>query len=524
VRSPFFVLLCAFVVLDGAACKKREEVREVEKERPKKKPLVWERFRELGGGNEPLGVHPLTKDEASKGWHWRLGSRDSVVLEAERVMPSGKVYRRHSFERSKHGLVTTISDGYGEMRAVIVLEDGKLTRTDRSGVIGDEGCHHRRVALDDKGRFTRLECLDEKDLSVADARGCDVTTRAYDGDQLSLVECVDGVFSEGDHARRSTYDAEGRLAHTVSLDRDSKPMMDLEGCASRKFEYDATSSHVATTCLDLAGALVRETRFTIDANGCELREEKRDKSGGLDPRDGVALRIFKRNALCDVTYEEKRDDKEKRTGEVPARELTLDEHGWLKEERCSDALGGPTSCQYGRSADGAKARYVRDDRGRATNRFAFTHDGKESIASTAYPHEFRYTYGSDGRLSAVAYFDAKGKPSTGVGIHRIAFKYDSVGSETSRMFFDADDGPVSTVTGCHEFRNTFGPHHLWASRDCRDTGGALHAFNSCLDGVCWNKAARVVIERAPGEIFNVFQDDAGTTLRRISCSKEKCYR
>ncbi len=519
-------VLALLLLLSCCGCRKQAEPTEEKPSRPKKKPLTWTTFREIGGGKEPLGIHPLSKADADKGWHWRLGSRDGVVMEAERVMPSGKVYARRSYERAGGTLVSTWSDGRGETKASIELTpDGGLTRTDRSGVVGDEGCHHHKVTFDGKGRFERMECLDDLGHAMADAQGCEVQRRSYDDEgQLETVECVDGTFAEGDHARKSIYDKEGRLSRTSSLDRDGKPMVDLSGCASRKTEWDDKSARTAVQCLDLAGGLVRQTKLELDKNGCDLREEKRDKEGALDPREGVAIRIFRRNALCELTYEEKRDGKGDLTGEVPLREMDLDEHGWVKEERCQNALGSPTNCQFGNGPQGAKARYERDDRGRAKFRWAFTVDGKESLSSPAYAHEWRYAYGPDGRLSDLSYFDEKGRPSTGVGLHRIHFKYDSVGSEISRSFYDRDGSPVSNTTGCHEFRTLFGAKHLMTAKECRDPLGALHKFISCIDGICWKNAARVSIVRNPGETLDVFEDETGVELRRISCSKERCYR
>jgi hypothetical protein len=528
-RSFRALLLVAFCA--ALSCRKTESVQHVDETRTKAKPLSFAYFRALGEGKEPFGVQSLEKAEAEKGWHWRLGTRDGVLVQAENVTPSGKTHQLRTYDRKSGRLETTLGDAHGETIATVVLaDDGTLTRTARSGVVGDQGCHHQLVSFDAAGRVVQVSCLDEAGHPVGDEDGCEVTRRTLDDEgRIVLRACLDtkgapAQFANGDHRRRSSFDAKGRLVLVEALDADGKPVIGLDGCAKKRTTYDAHSSRIAIACLDAADALVRETRFSVDDNGCDLREEKLDSAGAPESLDGFAIRIWHRSSICDATSEEKRDGKGVLVGDVPTHLYAYDVHGWVEEENCNDVSGKPTSCQFGRDPAGAKVKNERDDRGRVTKRRAFTSDGVPSKASASYPHEFRFTYGNDGRLAAVAYFDEAGKPGLGNGIHRILFEYDGIGAEISRKFFDRDGNPMSTAMGCHEFHTTYGDHHLFASRDCRDTFGALHAHAGCLDFICWSGAAKIVVERTPGETFDVFQDETGKELRRISCSREKCYR
>jgi YD repeat-containing protein len=454
-----------------------------------------------------------------------------VLVRAEHVMPNGNVWRLESYDRISGRLVTTVLDVHREAIETVELSTkGVRTVTARSGVVGRDGCHHHDLTFDARGRVERSACLDDAGRPVADDEGCEVTTRTYgDADEIVAKECFDAAgapadFANGDHRRATTYDAEGRPTVVASFDRDAKAIAGLDGCASKVTAYDARSSRIATKCLDLAGLVVHENRFTVDAAGCNLREEKLDAHGAAESLDGFATHVWKRNELCDAIYDERRDAKGNFPPDVAARTSVYDVHGWVTEERCVDVGGKPASCQYARDAIGSLVKYVRDDRGRATTRRAFGADGKPSKASSSYPHEFRFTYGTDGRLASAAYFEFDGTPGLGNGVHRIEFANDSVGKELSRKFFGVTGSPIANGGGCHEFRTEYDEHHLFAQRSCLDASGALTANSSCLDNVCWRGAARVVVVRTPGETFDVFYDTKGIELRRISCSQEKCHQ
>jgi serine/threonine protein kinase len=492
-------------------------------------------FVSRGLGRDVYGVDPVPASQAAGQWHFRVQRRDGLVDAVEHVAPNGRVDGRETFERAAGILTRRVIDARGvEAASETRSADGTVRFTARSGAVGQGGCHHWKVRVDDRDLPVRAECFDGGGHLVPDEEGCEVRLSTFDeARRETSLKCVQpdespATFASGEHVRRFAYEA-GRRVESASFGANDGPMVDVRGCAKKRARFTPQGDLAADVCLDLTGTVVREARRTADPGGCLTVEENFGPNGQPAAPEGVAARVFTRDDKCGEVRVEVHgvDGKPFGATQAPAvRERVFNAQGLAIEERCRDAKLQPVSCYRGEGTLGALVKRTFDDRGREILYRGFSADGAPTGKDVEFPHETRSTYGDDGRLRSVAWFDAAGKPGTVFGgAARMDFVYDSIGAELAKSFFGPQGAPVMTSLGCQELRSNFDEHHRVAAYECRGPDGNLSPARVCMGGVCWPMgSARVVVQRPGGEVFNVFQDVKGKELKRISCEKQACYR
>lgn len=483
-------------------------------------------------GLEPYGIVAIDEESARGRWHSRLISRGGVVDRAERVSPSGRVTATYTYARGDSGLTSTERDARDiEVSRTRVSRDGRRTFTARSGIVGENGCHHMQIEYADDGVQRERRCLDADGKLVPDQEGCAVRVVAHDARKLPTeVSCVDvdgkpATFSSGAHSMKYDYDRWGLYVRSRRFGLDGKPLSHGTSCASEEFDRDEAGDAIAWRCLDGDGATVRGRKSKFDRSGCLVRDENVSASGALVVWDGAASRIFKRDDVCSILEDETRDADGQRVGAVARRKYLLDDDGNAIETRCFDASDAPVSCSNGKGTDGSINRAKYDDKGRIVRLRAYRADETKSRISASTDHEIRTTFGADGRKERDEYFDIEGNPGKSNGAASLRYRYDSIGGETSRAFFDAKGAPMIASVGCHEIHTTFDEHHALQTRECLDVTGKPRDANLCEGTLCWGThTARIVVERREGHVDNLHYDARGALSSRVSCEKERCFR
>jgi serine/threonine protein kinase len=498
-------------------------------------------------GREVRGISPLPPATAAQRWHYSVSVQGGAVTKVSRVSPSGQVHRTYTLEAAPSGRIMRELNGAGvELAAQTLSPDGTLVQTGRDMVRAVDGCAAKKLSWDAEGRVVEELCLDDAAQPIVDSSGCQKKRQARDAEgRVTSTKCLfaDGspaTFADGGHEHRDAYDSAGNLVKRTLHDASGAPAASEEGCWGYGGKFDAAGNRVEFVCMGQAGELVDTgggvagRRYQFDANGCEVSDEFVGLTGASVPLpDGVARFATKRDALCEALRVERYDAKGQRIGggSPAVIDRKLDAKLDVIEERCTGAKGEPVSCMFGEAGDqGSVVRYERDEHGRVVREKGFSLAGAASRRAREYPHELRYSYGSDGRRTVRAAFDEGGRAALLLGnVHRTTYAFDKNGGIVSERFFGADGAPVLSSVGCAEIRQGFDALHRLESIECRNASGAQSPASLCRNGVCWpTRSARVVIERPAagtrGSTFNVFYDAAGQVVQRLDCSKKRCHR
>ncbi len=497
---------------------------------------------------EPVAREPFLSRPIEKGtrgvWRYRVRREGGKIALVEHVTPSGIVDSSNRFEVGPDGARRIFhKSGYGETTWALRLgKDGVLTGALRSGKPKYAPCRSVAYELDDRGLPKKSTCRDVHGKAIPDANGCTAVTYVRDSAGSTLEErCFDGAmtpvsFHVGGHRYTTERNAQGRRIGHHTFDAAGKPVPDKKGCFSVAFELNEGGDDVLETCkgandkpLARGGGKVAMTKWQVDNNGCNQREEYLDVNGKLESAGLEAVVIYRRDVHCSVVHEEHRDKNNSlfhSFGRPALEDIVLNGAGHIAEQRCRDAYNNPAACWTGLAAAGSLAKLTYDERGRRTSYRCFDLEGAPQACSHDYPADVRSRWDEMGNLVEQTFFDGEGKPAPGLqATWRLAMTYDDAGNTLSERSFGAEGEPIEPATHCHEIRRGYDGLGRLSSIECRNPKGELNASNLCLSDICWgNEAeARVAIERRPGGTTNVFYDAAGKEVRRIQCGAEPCY-
>lgn len=332
--------------------------------------------------------------------------------------------------------------------------------------------------------FVEVEC-DE-------ATGLEIETRFFD-DTYRRVPGPDHAFGQ-----RREYDDRGRLTRLTSLEETGRPMNDIVGNAHLDLLRDDRGNAIEIRARDDQGKPTRVTdgdavrRITRDEFGNEIAYAHFAFDGdALRPttvRDGYHKRTQTFDRRGRLTRASNWDDKGKSSRDwngcfqysfVPDSsgngnqretacrgadgELNISVQGWatlnrrfdawgdLESSAAFDAQGKPTNVIGDATETSTSARYhrivySRDEQGRETERSYFLADEKPAYLG-GWSRK-RTQHGENGKVSAVHYLDAAGKPAvTEDGYSSINYTHDDAGRVRRLSFRNAAGQLVLSKAG-----------------------------------------------------------------------------
>jgi hypothetical protein len=338
-------------------------------------------------------------------------------------------------------------------------ERSNRTRTSYFGA-GDEPVRNRRTAFhsvqrtyDDHGNAIEVRYFDIDQKTLIDNdEGYARLVRTYDrlggvneeslfkadGSRAELDDGVHRIVTIRDELGRRTriveygpqdppsklrssvfkYDDWGNLRETRYLDANDQPFaIKPSSCAIQQWRYDERNEIVEETCLDAGEALspflepgAARIEYKYDPSG-HLTEAKYHDTGNrhvamAQGYAGIQMKYDPAGNMIEESYVDP-------SGHLAATTLghslvrrAYDQFGHVVEEAYFDKDGKPASPV-------AKMEIIYDALGRRVqDRYLGPGDRHVSLGKTSQ-HETRYDYDTFGKLEAIRYFDAQGKPTRG---------------------------------------------------------------------------------------------------------------
>lgn len=486
---------------------------------------------------------------------WRGGA----IAEVRSMGPAGQLLSTTTLTRDPiAGVVQQIIDPWGVVVAtdritptVIPVEGGPRTATWtrelRSGVRTIRGCSGLKVTLDEQGLILEERCEDPAGRAIIDENGCHMMRRSRTEGVVTEESCFDEDGrpvddNRGIHTTRSKVSAEGWVIEEGYSNSAGAPVSTAdEGCARIRYDLDAGGTTVGATCLNsgglptqVAGGQITGWKGRADANGCLVETTWADIAGLPAEHRNIVTTSDIVDARCAILDHQTvdRDGALKMSSLWTPARTTYERNGegLVTRQQCWGDKGVPVSCVFAQTGKkvGTVLEFSYDERGRQTEKRAFTATGEPTRACTAYPHLEKTSYGDDGRLFRRSYGNADGSPGLGIGVATIEDRYDPLGAEVSKRFLGLDGALVASSVGCAEIRTSYDDQHRLAGVACVGHDGEPAASTMLYLEVAWKKAARVQVERDATHhvVANVFYDRAGAQLRRDDCtdSSTPCYR
>jgi hypothetical protein len=495
-----------------------------------------ERYLDWDQLHGPFGVDPITEAQARGRWHYAFVREKGVVVEIIRVSPTGEAFNRSKLSTQPDGSARVdFYDSWGTLDRIMVVDaNGYESVTHRSGVHGNDGCHHKRHIADSAGVIAETICYDAANRPLVGDYGCERVQWVRDARRHPIeIACfrADGTkatFSSEYHRARAKVDELGHATSLDFLDVDGAPV--ATGCAHEKREWSASGGVSRRKCTKRDGTFDWETRWTYDANGCQTTTAYVDAVGKPLELMGAAFVELRNDAHCAVLRRETRDARGRLSGKVAVRTYVRDATGRMRIQRCFDSLEHPTSCFSIHPQHGVEVRSDFDERGRLVRESCYTADGKPDVCADGSEHETRSAYGEDGLVSSLAYFDTLGRPMLKHGIARTTYERDAVGAVIWERNFGVDGAAITPDGGCYEVRWVYDAHHRLAFVECRDTLGFARTNSLCMiEGInqraCFAKGASLIrVVRGGGKVENVHFGPTGNEIMRVDCAQEQCLQ
>lgn len=326
----------------------------------------------------------------------------------------------------------TFPSGYHEERFVYL--GTSVTRshwTDRGRHFTlDDGYHAVRETIDDRGRVTMREFLDEA--------GDPVNNIAYGATRIEFTWQTGGVSTE------RLYRGEGQPVLGAQGWHRSVEFRRRNGELSSFGTYDLQYQPVAQT-----GTTVARINYLSDDNGLVAAEEYFDVRG--EPTTdavGVHRIEYVRDAHNNVLQEchfdlDGRVDSAALDG-VSCVNSEQDEYGYVSAESYYRFDGAPT---VDSRANVHRVEIGRDAMNRVTRRAYFDQNGEPMTTWAGY-HAIDYQHDEWGNVREYAYRSADGSiAETSTKTAVVTAEHDARGRESRRCFFDRQQEPVRMASG-----------------------------------------------------------------------------
>jgi len=493
---------------------------------------------------------------APSAWHYAVRSdREGQPTGWSFVSPSGVTHDRAVVERGgPTARKLTLFDAYG----VLTYESTQTSSGDtavrwRSGVTTFEGCSTRKKRFDERGRVTRITCVDPDGGVVINKRGCAIEHLAWSwaGD-LTRRSCHDeedqpSLDRWGVHATGWQHDERGWQISARTTDVAGAAVLHArDGCAHKRIARDAAGNAVGETCLGddgepvlFAGRTYSGTRSTFDRSGCEVRR-RYVNVGGLRHADGrIAELRWRRDGSCGELGYRQLDGGGQLAGNDEFNpwgyEQQLSGEGLVTRKTCRGEGGRPVTCLFAEPPDscecGATYTFEYDDRGRQVCRRGWATGEVPARLSYSYPHATCTEYGRDGRRANQQFHNGDGLPEQALGVYRMNYEHDVLGYQVREYYTDADGEPMRSAVACAGFRDHYDERQRYLGRSCRDVDDSLTGSVGGLHqaGVSWpDGTARVAVRRDERHrvTANDFIDVDGSIIETRSCvdPTSNCYR
>jgi len=501
-------------------------------------------FHGMNFGQRLDGELPLGDAKSPPTWLYRITWRKGRVARFDRVNPAGVVTQSTTVEYGDgDARIERATNGYGvAVGETTISNEGLYSRNLRSGWRTVDLCAYIGRDYDAAGRVERERCLDADKRPVVRSDGCFVRRFTYAADGLvASSTCLDEalqpvVDANGLHKTVFRRDERGNVVEESYFDASDAPVGRIsDGCARRRYAYDAGGSVVEQACLDASGATQRyagrtdsATRMKRDQNGCMT---ELSWIGATTGQPESFVRQFRVDAQCSTLWSANRDGSTNPAGLV--EHSTYDDKGQRIEQRC-EVRSEPAQCpefgQYAAGPRGSVRRWEYDDRGRQIRRRCYMPNGKPSMCDQAYPHESYEEYDDHGLQVATGFRDATGAPTTWLGVARKEFRYNGLGRLLDVHFENTSGDLINSHCGDASTHYVYDAKQRTVSIEQHDKKGALSGSFGCTvryGDVPWpSGAARVIVLREPGKhTFNEFYAANGALLKRVDCSdsKSRCH-
>ena len=266
------------------------------------------------------------------------------------------------------------------------------------------------------------------------------------------------------YGREQKYNRLGLASEIVSLDQNGLPMVDEEGNAILRLEYDEESGNLlGMKFFDVNGNITR-----VNDGYAETKMWDYDDNGNAGTQayfgpDG-------KPALHKDGYHKFTSRYNERGNRIEGRFFGLDNqpilskagyHVWKAsydargnqiEWACFDTEEGPV---VSRDSGLHRITKVRNDLGRLVEEAYFGVDGKPALQKNGY-HKFTALYDEDDNRIEERYFGLDNQPILSkAGYHIWKARYDARGNRVEDRYFGLDDQPILSKGGYHLWKTSY---------------------------------------------------------------------